>query len=166
MRREIIEFGLVEWDPGERRIVREGRWLVRPRESVVGTYCTALTGITHDEARAQGRPLGEVVRTIAKAFGTLGKPSLAWGDDWEGIERECARVGAPNPFRREGFVNAGLVYGLMAGTETRPGLAAAAEALGVGRTGRAHSALDDARDALLVFEAMSAACGPSRGFSP
>lgn len=157
MEREIIEIGLVEYDPVERAVLREGRYLVRPTRSRVGEYCERLTGLTQDEVARHGRPLAEVVRSVAKAFGTGSKPSVAWGDDWFGMQRECERVGAPNPFRADGFLNLGLVYGLQAGLGMRPGLSAAMEAMGVEPTGRAHSAVDDARNAVLVLAAMGEA---------
>lgn len=166
MRREIIEIGVVEYDPRTRETLREGRFLVRPAESRVGDYCTSLTGLTQEEVVRHGRPLAEVLRTLAKQFGTLSKPSLAWGDDWGALQGECERLGLGNPFRADGFLNVGLYYGLQAGLERRPGLAAAMEAFGIEPTGTAHRAVDDARNALLVFAAMSEAVAPSPGVAP
>lgn len=152
---EIIEIGVVESDPRSGERLREARYLVRPSRSEVSAFCTALTGIAPEELRRHGHPLAEVVRRISKDFGHASKSCLAWGDDWTGVEAECRAAGVENPFSREGFVNVALVYTLATGADRRQSLREAMETLGVNPSGEAHRALDDARDALSVFEALS-----------
>jgi len=158
MRPEIIEIGIVEADPKSCAILREARFLVRPRVSEVSEYCTRLTGLTPREVARGGRPLGEALRTLAKNFGPANKLTTAWGDDWSGLQDECAACGVGNPFPRENFVDLGKSYALLMGTAKRPGLSATLERLGIAFEGRPHRAVDDARNTLrLYFEVARAA---------
>jgi len=154
--REIVEIGVVEADPRSLEILREARFLVRPVLSTVSPYCTALTGLTGEELRRNGRPLGEALRSLAKIFGPGAKPWLAWGDDRSGIAAACRRLVVPNPFPDEGFIDLGLQFGALAGLRERPGLRLALDALGLGFEGRPHSAVCDARNALRVQLELSA----------
>jgi inhibitor of KinA sporulation pathway (predicted exonuclease) len=162
--REIVEIGIVEADPRSMEILREGRFLVRPALSSVSAYCTDLTGLTQDELRRHGRPLAEVMRTLAKAFGPGSKPWLAWGDDRGGIVRACARLGADNPFPDAGFMDLGLHYAMLSGARERTSLASALSALGLEPEGRAHTAVADARNALRIQ--MELSCRMRAGLEP
>ena len=164
MRSEILEIGIVEADVSTLEILREESWLVRPACSEVSAYCERLTGITGDEARRFGRPLPEVMRTLAKQFGPSRKALVSWGDDFGGIDAECRAFGVENPFPRELAVNFGLVHALAAGCRERPSLDAALAAEGVSFEGRRHRALPDALATMRLFLAFAARQRPV--FSP
>lgn len=170
MRREIIEIGIVEADPRSLEILREDRYLVRPR-SEVSAYCTALTGLTDSELRRNGRPLVEVLRTLVSAYGTQRKATLAWGSDWSAIERDCTAAGIPNPFPGPAAINLGQVYMLMTGATQRPSVARALEELGLEFDGRPHGALVDARNTIAIYREMALRMrmpqpAPANAFSP
>lgn len=156
MRSELIEIGIVEADPSTLEIVRERSFLVRPLHSNVSPYCEALTGISADLLRTEGRPLPEVLRTLAKEFGPSRKALVAWGDDWGGIDGECRAAGLDNPFPRELALNFGLIYAIAAGCLERPALEQAVEAEGLGFDGRQHRAVPDAMATMRLFLAFSA----------
>lgn len=146
MRPEIIQIGLVEVDFANLRLGREARLHVRPVRSEVSEYCTALTGITPETVRREGRPFAEVLRGIAKAYGPRGKSLLAWGTDWFEIEARCREEGCENPFPPEGSINLGQAFGLLHGAGSRLGMYAALAAAGIDPVGRRHDGLDDARN--------------------
>ena len=100
MSAEIIEIGIAELDMQELVIMREASFLVRPVRSEVSDYCTVLTGHTAEDLRRNGRPYGEVLRSLAKTFGPSKKVTMAWGDDWTELGRDAALAGVPNPFPR------------------------------------------------------------------
>lgn len=150
MRPEIIQIGLVEVDFENLRLGREARLYVRPYRSTVSPYCTRLTGITPDILKRDGRPLGEVLRTIAKDWGPRHKSLLSWGSDWHAIEAECREVKCGNPFPSDGAVNIGQIFTLLHGARYRLGLYAALQAAGIEPVGSRHDGLDDARNAGLL----------------
>lgn len=156
MRPEMIEIGIVEADPSTLEIVRERSFLVRPVHSRVSQFSEELTGISEDLLRSEGRPLPEVLRTLAKVFGPSRKAVVAWGDDWGGIDAECRTAGLVNPFPRELALNFGLIYAIAAGCIERPALEQAVEAEGLGFDGRRHRAVPDASATMRVFLAFSA----------
>jgi len=154
-RREIIEFGLVEVDTAELVILREATYLVRPRVSEVSEYCTALTGITPQEVKRDGRPLEEVLRTMAKDFGPARKPLLAWGNDWVCLQEDCEAAGCVNPFPREAFTDIGRVGTLLWGSGGRLGLDKARAILGLESPDGRHRALIDARATAELYMSMA-----------
>jgi inhibitor of KinA sporulation pathway (predicted exonuclease) len=156
MRSELIEIGIVEADPSTLEIVRERSFLVRPLRSRVSPYCEELTGISEDLLRTEGRPLAEVLRTLAKEFGPSRKAAVAWGDDWGGIDGECRAAGLDNPFPRELALNFGLIYAIAGGCLERPALEQVVEAEGLGFDGRQHRAVPDATATMRLFLAFSA----------
>ncbi len=155
MRRELIEIGIVEADPSTLEVVRERSFLVRPTHSRVGRYCEELTGLSDELLRREGRPLGEVMRTLANEFGPARKAAVTWGDDWGGIDGECRSAGIANPFPREFALNFGLFYAVARGCGERPALSAALEAEGLGFEGKQHRAVPDALATMRLFLALS-----------
>jgi len=149
MRREIIEFGIVEANAVTGELIREKSYLVRPAVSEISAFCTELTGITAEGAR-HGRLLGEVLRTIGKEFG-LTKSIVTWGNDSAGLDRCCREAQVENSLESHRFINIGQLVSLMAGQDRRLGLYEVMEMLGVGETGRRHSGLDDARNTMLAY---------------
>lgn len=154
-RREILEIGLVEIDTQDLVIRREGSWLVRPVASAVTPYCTELTGITAEEVAKEGRPLDEVLRSVANEFGPARKSLLAWGDDWHAIDEDCRALGCENPFPRDASLNIGRVGSLLWSGSARMGLDEARNALGLDDVPGRHRALADARAAAQVVLEMS-----------
>lgn len=163
MRNEIIEFGLVEVDTQKLVVLREGQYLVQPVAAEISAYCTTLTGISAEEVSRDGRPLGEVVRTMARHFGPARKPLLAWGDDWRCVQQDCEEVGCENPFPREAFTNIGHVGSLLWSGAGRLGLDAARSLLGLEPPNGRHRALVDARATAHLYIAFATmARGPSQ----
>lgn len=155
MRREIIEFGLVEVDVKDLRVLREGSWLVRPKNSEVSAHCTSITGIDAAMLSKDGRPLQEVLRTIAKEFGPARKPLLAWGDDWTCIEADCQASNCENPFPRDAFLDMGRMGTLLWGGEGRLGLDAARAGFDLAEPPSRHRALPDARATAELYMEMA-----------
>ncbi len=154
-RREIIEIGIVEVDPRKLEILREDRYLVRPASSEVSPFCTALTGLTAGELRRHGRPLLEVMRTVVATYGPGRKATLAWGDDWSAIERDCEAAGIPNPFPGPASINLGQIYMLLTGATQRPSVSRALQELGLEFDGRPHGALVDARNTIAIYRELA-----------
>ncbi len=151
MRPEIIQIGLVDVDFERMTLGRGARFYVRPVRSEVSEYCTEITGITPGILKREGRPLGEVLRTIAKDWGAGRKSLLAWGSDWHAIDAECREAGCDNPFPADGAVNVGQVFSLLHGSETRLGMYAALQAAGIEPVGDRHDGLDDAKNLGLLM---------------
>lgn len=152
MRPEIIEIGIVELDMQRREIVREAEYLVTPVMSEISEYCTELTGITPEEVAQKGRPLGEVMRSLANQFGPKHKSLISWGRDWSGIERDCVSKGVENPFPAENQLNVGQLASLAAGADRRLGLNESLLAAGLDPGATRHRGLVDARNTgRLVF---------------
>jgi inhibitor of KinA sporulation pathway (predicted exonuclease) len=140
---EIIEIGIAEviFD-GEPRLGRMNSYLIRPNRSKISPYCTALTGITPEEARA-GRPFLEVINSLRKMFGGPGKAWTAWGRDDLELVRDCKLSNIDMPFS-DYFIDFGLLWSMMAGLQRPAGLRFALEACGLQFEGCPHRAGDDA----------------------
>lgn len=149
-RSEIIEIGLAELQLGpDPAIGRTARYLVRPVASQVSAYCTQLTGLTQREVR-QGRPLGEVLSTMSRQFGSAGKCWAAWGRDDQDLTVGCTALGIAPP-NLGGFLDLGGLWSMFAGGGRAVGLEDALHALGMAFEGVPHRALDDARNTARVF---------------
>jgi len=155
-RPEIIEIGIVEVASADFSILREERYLVRPRFSTASDFCAGLTGLTQGDLEGDGRPLPEVVRTLAKKFGPAHKRLVLWGDDWSAIERDCAALSVANPFPRDAVFDLGALMALTRARSARMSLTDALAEFGLAFEGRQHSAVDDARNTVRLFAAVVA----------
>jgi inhibitor of KinA sporulation pathway (predicted exonuclease) len=147
---EIIEIGIAEGDVASGSVTRSDSFLVRPVRSSISGFCEALTGISAARMRSEGRPLGEVLATLARRYGPASKAVVAWGDDVEEIARRCLAEGIETPFRGP-VVDLGAFCTLALGTEKRLGLLPAMALAGLEFEGRHHSGRDDAVNTAKLF---------------
>lgn len=152
MQPEIIQFSVVELDLDTLVIRRGLDRIVKPVTSTVSAFCTDLTGITPEKAKA-GRPFREVARSSIKAFGE--RPWFSWGDDCTAL-REAARLrNCDMPLQGPYADLSGIFYGLL-GTERRTGLDDAVARVGLDFLGRQHDALHDAVNTARIYAAVAA----------
>lgn len=141
---EVIQIGwcLLDAATGE----RSGRQslIVKPSRSRVSTYCTALTGITPQDAR-RGVPLRDACIRMTK-MGLRQYACAGYGDDLECLLKEAAINGAEIPFSRD-YIDISLLVKLAARTYKGVSLEAACGALGVEMDGELHRADWDAWNA-------------------
>lgn len=74
-RNEIIEIGSAVLSTADGAIVRGPELLVRPVSSVIGEFCTGLTGITAEMVEDRGIPFAEAIDALVKSYGDS---RLAW----------------------------------------------------------------------------------------
>lgn len=159
---ETIEIGAVRYDPETRAVDPEPfRTLVRPRlHPRLSAFCTRLTGIGQDDVDRAPRFPEAFGAFLAWAGGDTALVLASWGafDDRQ-LRRDADRWGLPVP--QWEAINAKRVYARAVrraspGSARPPpaawvGLAAAVTHLGGAFAGRAHSALDDARNVAWVL---------------
>lgn len=164
-RTEIVEIGAAELLlDGEPRVGRTLSLAVRPVASRVSPYCTALTGITPEDAR-RGRPLREALATLRKEFGGPAKTWAAWGRDDLSIARDCAALGIDPP-EMGGFVDLGALWGMLSGAPRAAGLRSALAGLGLEFEGTPHRALDDAVNTARVAAGLAGVLRPALAPAP
>jgi len=150
---EIIEIGMVEVDAHELAITREASFLVRPSHLDLSDFCQKLTGITPAQLKAHGRPLEEVLNTLARKWGARNKLWTAWGRDDLQLVAETASRGIDLPIGA--FVDFELMFRVLIDGNLRIGLSDALQHFEISFDGRPHSGLDDARNtAQLAIEAI------------
>ncbi len=148
---DIIQIGIVKVDVRAFRILKQGRYYVRPQRMQISPYCTALTGITEQIVLRKGRPLLEVVNTVIRNFGPTRRQCLTWGDDKSVLDRELGLRKRPNPFH---MLDLGWMYRSSFGIEQNLSLENALRSLGMEFLGRPHDTLDDAINTARVHMAM------------
>lgn len=152
---EIIEIGIVEIDIDALSILRSHSYLVKPELSDVSDYCEALTGHSGRKLKKQGQPLQQIASQLQKKWGTASKAWIAWGSDRKAIVDDCVAKGVHNPFS-EAFHDLGQQFTFMTGSHSAVGLSKAMESLGLERSGRIHSGVDDALDTARTWIALTA----------
>lgn len=152
MRQEIISIGVIEIHTAPQTIIREAEYFIKPKDSMLSDFCTELTGITPEILKQKGRPFPEVMRTLAKNFGS-NKLWMAWGGDRDVLLNEAEHHGTEMPFSRD-YINLSALFGIMLGTEEKLSLDKALQRFDLQFEGRRHGALVDARNlAYLWLEA-------------
>lgn len=158
---EIIEVGMSRIDAAGSDPSPGVSYYVRPVTTPINKFCTRLTGITPDTVK--GRPIFEdaviELKAIVRSHGSTAWAS--WGEfDHQAIERQCERLGVPNPF--EGVVHVNLKpllspiisrltgVALPRGAHAGIGLKSALKMLGMEFAGRPHSGADDAYNAARI----------------
>lgn len=150
-RSEIIEIGLAEVEVEALRITRSGRYIVRPRNSTVSPFCSALTGLTQDDVKRRGRPLKEVFGSLRKDWGPARKAWYAWGADRTFLDMSVEGGDADaHPFS-PGFFDLAQLYATLRGCGARVSLDDALKHENLEPHGRRHSAEGDAIDAARVW---------------
>lgn len=141
---EIISFGVCELDLHSGKITREAHYYVKPVSDTVSEFCTSLTGITQRVVSRQGRPLNDVVNSVASKFGKK-RPYVAWGQDGNYLSRMARKQNFFLPDMI--FLDASLLYQLRKRhTGGSIGLKQAMKNEGLEFDGTAHNALNDSRN--------------------
>lgn len=145
-RMETIEVGAVKLD-AEFKPVSELSFFVKPvLEPILTDFCARLTGIRQADVDA-AEPFPAAVGKLS-AWAGAGLFRLAsWSAyDLEQIQRDCFFHGLLTPAPLERHIDLQSLYGRLKGCGRVP-MSAALEREGLAREGRAHRALDDARNA-------------------
>lgn len=116
---EVIEIGLVEYDPPRERVGEAFTSLVRPRlNPELSAYCRGLVGIGQEEVN-QAPPLGEVLQRVEawlSRLGLTGAPTCEWGaGDRPRLARDAEWCGCSSPFDSAPHVDVGALYRSMFG---------------------------------------------------
>lgn len=130
---------------------------VKPTRSRISTYCTDLTGIVPKQVTG-APPLAHVCRTLINKHGTKARPWMTWGYDIEGLQKECAELGADFPFS-ESYINAQDMASILLGLPLRMGLDASLRLLDMSFEGIHHQAHDDAYNLARIVKRC---CTPER----
>ncbi|WP_263377077.1 3'-5' exonuclease [Granulicella aggregans] len=158
LRQEIIEIGVVEMDLVTLSLIKEASYFVRPRRWGLSAECEQLTGITRQDILS-GRPLLEVLMTIADTFQLAGMPCCSWGNDFKMLAEACHHERHRNPFERP--VDLAWMFGDLFLTELNVSLRNAVQMLGLPFDGIVHGALPDARNAARVHAELLRRVRPS-----
>jgi 3'-5' exoribonuclease 1 len=147
-RRETIEIGAVRYRPGA-GVVAEHQQFVRPvKFPVLSELCTTLTGITQAQVEASAT-FPDALRRLREFAGD--DPVLcSWSDfDREQLFKDCALHRLDYPFA----IHIDVMK-LFAGRTGRPYLPqhVVLQACGLTPQGRAHSAIDDARNLAQIVD--------------
>lgn len=149
---EIIEIGLVQVNTKTLEITKVAQYYVKPERDEISEFCTKLTGITASKIKKQGRPLGEVMASVNKNFGSSGKIFSAWGQDDSVLIEELKEKSID--FQMGDYINAASMIRLLTGKDRNSQLQAMADH-GLEFEGNQHSGVDDARNlARLYIEVM------------
>lgn len=143
MESEIIQIGAVEADMLTLEIRRTARFYVRPTRSAVSEFCTALTGITPEKLKKEGRPLKEVIATFSK-LGPRSKVCYTWGSDNRAFAQIAELPSGPGGELFPQRVDLGVQFRIEHGLDRNLSLLEALKMLGYETDGRAHDALVDA----------------------
>jgi inhibitor of KinA sporulation pathway (predicted exonuclease) len=142
-RSEIIEIGLTVVDLAARKRVAKHRLLVRPANSTISMYCTALTGLTQTEVDG-GLPFAEACAELTDKHQSNVLPWTSWGDyDRKQFVAQCAAEEVDYPFGSV-HVNAKAVFAEARGLRRQAGMAKALRLAGLPLEGQHHSGADDA----------------------
>jgi inhibitor of KinA sporulation pathway (predicted exonuclease) len=79
-RNEIIEIGSALLSTADGQILRGPELLVRPVSSVIGKFCTELTGITTEMVEERGIPFAEAIDALEKSYGDSRIAWASFGD--------------------------------------------------------------------------------------
>jgi inhibitor of KinA sporulation pathway (predicted exonuclease) len=140
---EIIEIGLCVLDVASTRRMENRSLLVRPVQSTVSAYCTALTTLTQEEVD-QGVPLGEACRILEEQYRSKQRLWASYGDyDRHQFERNCQALQIPYPFG-PGHLNVKTLFALAHGLAREVRLDKAMSFLGFPMEGTHHRGADDA----------------------
>jgi len=144
---DIIEIGIVRVDTFNRTVGQAFKSkLVLPMSSVVGDFCTELTGITAEEVSSGGVSLGEACTWLREEWKSHKIPWASWGDyDRVQFQRCCSRDGVPYPFGRS-HLNIKNLHAMMRGNSYSKGMKYALEDLGMVLKGQHHRADSDAHN--------------------
>lgn len=140
---EIIEIGICVVDLDARERVERRSILVRPRQSRVSAFCTALTGLGQAEVD-KGIDFADACLLLRHELRADSRTWGSWGDyDRKQFERQCAAGRVPYPFSAR-HRNLKAEFAERLGLRKRPGMAQALQLAGLPLEGRHHRGVDDA----------------------
>jgi len=141
---EIIEIGICLVNLKKKEIERKDSYFVKPLYSEISAYCMELTTITPDMIKKSGKPLNEVVNTIAKEYPLKSNPWSSWGEyDRTHFEKECLSKGIPYPFSNS-HINIKNIHAICMGTSKGVGVQKAIQSMHMDFIGTQHRGVDDA----------------------
>lgn len=148
---EVIQIGWCLVDPVTGECSGRQSLNVKPVRSCVSAYCTALTGITPQDAR-RGVPLRDACIRMTK-MGLRQYACAGYGDDLDCLLADCALSGAESPFSSD-YINVALLAKLASGAYKGVGLGELCSRLGIEFEGQAHRADWDAWNTAKVLAAL------------
>jgi inhibitor of KinA sporulation pathway (predicted exonuclease) len=140
---EIIEIGLCVLDvaTGERR--EKTSLLVRPEQSAVSPFCTALTTLTQPEVD-EGLSFRAACALLKRQYTAKDRIWASYGEyDRRQFERQCAARGVPYPFGAR-HLNVKTLFALVHALPAEVGMAEALARQGLPLEGTHHRGADDA----------------------
>jgi inhibitor of KinA sporulation pathway (predicted exonuclease) len=143
MQTEIIEVGLCTLDiaTGQRLIKRS--IIVRPEQSTVSEFCTALTTLTPDQV-SKGVTLKRACQILRRYYDSRARVWASYGDfDRRQFEHQCAQGGITYPFGRN-YINVKTLFALVHNLPHEVGMDKALQIANLPLEGTHHRGHDDA----------------------
>lgn len=140
---EIIEIGLCVLDVATGQRLDNPSILVRPENSTVSDYCTALTTLTAEELQA-GITLEAACRLLQEQYASKQRLWASYGDyDRWMLRQQCTAKGVDYPFGR-GHINVKSLFAAVQNLDREIPLDRAMNHLGFPLEGTHHRGGDDA----------------------
>lgn len=141
---EIIEVGVCIFNLRDWKPEKKAQIIVKPTESKVSEYCTALTGWTQADLDSEGISLVAACNLLTNEYNTKQRAWASWGDyDRLQFERECSRKAINYPYSVK-HMNLKTLYAIHRGWVKETGMADALHIQGLKLEGRHHKGVDDA----------------------
>ncbi len=140
---EIIEIGICPLDVAAGRPLERRSLLVRPEQSRVSPFCTALTTLTQAQVDA-GMSFGDACAILAEEYGSRDRAWASYGEyDRAQFERQCRAQGIAYPFGPT-HLNVKTLVAIALALPREVGMARALALLGLPLEGTHHRGSDDA----------------------
>ncbi|MBN1919599.1 MAG: exonuclease domain-containing protein [Anaerolineae bacterium] len=150
---EIIEIGLCVLDVATLERREQRSILVRPEQSTISPFCTALTTLTQAQVE-QGVPLRTACEILKDEYKARQRLWASYGDYDRGqFEAECQRKDLPYPFGR-GHLNVKTLFAITHALPREVGMAQALARLELPLEGTHHRGGDDAWNIAAVLAAL------------
>ena len=161
MQHEIIEIGyclITNLVTNPSPVLTGGSIFVKPINSDITPFCTALTGIKAEQL-TDAKNLEDALKELEKMVKPLGLRNLAWASygtyDKDQLEREAFSKGIEYPMCNR-HLDVKLLASLMKKNIDMPGMPSMLEQYGLKMIGRHHSGKDDAHNiARLLMEILT-----------
>lgn len=148
---EIIEIGACSLNMKTLEIENKQSYLVKPRFSQVGEYCTRITSLSAEQV-SRGMSFGDAVNKFKKEFGLKNRTWASWGrGDMDFFLRNCALYEIDYPFGEE-HLNASTLFSLKYKLHERIGVENALQMMGMDFEGKPHRAIDDAYNTARIIK--------------
>ena len=142
---EIIEIGIVQFDPRTLEIDKKESYLVKPKDNPeLSKYCVDLTGITQEMLNVRGTTLEYAIARMMSEFKTAKYEWMSWGDfDRQQVEKECSRKGLQYPFKNT-HTNFKYWFSLLTNQNVQRNVNGALDFMNMKFEGSPHRGVDDA----------------------